>query len=192
MVPIGQESPCGFTAEWPFRSAMLTVPHIPQYGDEPESWDRFFDKAAKGSYEAGDILSYANMAYMASLTGNPVAPDTFDLREYDRLFRSYFAGLERPATPDELLSQMQPQVGWPRLWKSLAPRRSIDEYTALWAKKRTVPVVELASDAFILAHQAWSADWLSSTIDQELDSLNYNSAKVVAAMILLAATWKSA
>jgi|GEM_PF-3728110 hypothetical protein len=165
--------------------------HIPQYDDRPESWDRFLDKAAKGSAYAFDMLTQADLAYMASLTGDPTAPQSQDLGDYARLLQTHFTEFTKPATPDDLSREIQ-SAQWlsvkPRL--PLSPQRPHEKYNALWADGRTVPLVDLVNDSIIHCHTSWSAKWLLNVINNE-DSMNYNSVNVVAAMLMLAVTWKA-
>jgi hypothetical protein len=169
---------------------LLTVKHIPLYENEPENWDRFLDKSAQGSAKATEILSSADMAYMVALTGNPQAPATLPLTDYKTTLQQYFLTLEQPASAADL-AQAIDTANWftIKLPGHLATAKNHDSYSALWAKKRTAAQQDLLNDAVHHCHASWSAEWLLQVIDEE-SSLNYNSVNVVAAMLLLAITWK--
>jgi hypothetical protein len=170
---------------------MLTGPQIPQYEDSPESWDRFLYKAAKGSSKASDILQHANCAYMASLTGDKEAPSRLDLAIYSQMLHTHFAMTSKPQSYELLCDQVH-SAKWIAIRSNLSqqPHKRDVEYAALWSRNHTTPQVCLFHDALIRCYDCWSVDWLERILDKE-SGCDYNSLNVVAAMILLALTWKT-
>jgi hypothetical protein len=143
---------------------MLTVRHIPLNQQPPEDWNRFLYKAAKGSAKATDVLSYANMAYMAALTGDPTSPATLQLTDYQEILRDYFATLKKPDSAHHLAATVDSNNWFAfKLHGHLSPPQESSSYSAIWSKGRSVSQC----------------------------SLDYNSHYVVAAMLLLALTWKA-
>lgn len=169
---------------------MLGNRGIPQYDDKPESWARFLDKAAQGSAEACEILAQADLAYMVALTGHPTSPAHLDLDVYAEMFRRHRASIARPATAEELALCIQSQRWFTvRLQTPVVRRRPHEAYRGLWARRTQVSIDELVIDSIVHCHANWSADWLLHGVNTGGD-LNYNSASIVAAMFLLATTWK--
>lgn len=169
---------------------MLNVNYIPLYQNESEDWNRFLYKAAKGSVKATDVLSYAEMAYMAALTGDPKAPETLQLSDYHSTLRDYFATFDRPDSAQHLAEAIDCNNWFAiKLRGQLAAPKEAGTYSALWSRGRTVSEHTLLNDSICQCHSSWSADWLIQVIDGET-SLDFNSLNVVAAMLLLAVTWK--
>jgi hypothetical protein len=166
---------------------MLPTRSIPIYGDDPHDWHTFVYKAAKGSIKAVDTLHYANMAYMVAFTGDPTAPETMLLADYDALVRERFP----QACPFSSIQQFHDVAldrGWaPRAFRvSETPRIDPGQYWALWGR---LPAKEsdLMNDAMLLCLGSWSPSHFLECVDNY--GLDYDSRIVTAAMLYLSVTW---
>lgn len=158
--------------------------------NEPEDWYRFLSKAATGSAKATDILSYADMAYMVSLTGNQTAPETLDLKKYEELFKSKFPDSPPSKSVDSLIGLGSKNNWYPhRFVGKQQYLRDLAYYQDLWGKKRNVDWEILINDAFMLCIDKWSAKHCLDCLEES--SLDYNSLNVVSAMLYLSLTWPS-
>lgn len=170
---------------------MLKGSQIPQNDDRPEHWPRFLEKASKGSIKAYDMLTHADMAYMVALTGDTNSPNTLLLAEYGMLVEQFIASQDRPMTPSDLLTTAV-DAGWFKFNQHLRSSsfNSKAQYGSLWSRKHRVTEGELIHDALHHCCAQWSRTWLREVVDEE-NELTYNSLDVVAAMLMLAATWKA-
>ena len=167
---------------------MLKSCKIPIHEDEPEDWQRFLLKAAKGSVKATEMLSGASMAYMVALTGDPAAPSTLDTKEYAELFRRRFP-VAAPSDSVDSLIELGCRHGWfpQRFSGRQHALRDAGYYQNLWDKQRVVEWSDLAHDALVLCIEKWSAAHCLECLEE--DSTRYNSRNVVSGMLYLALTW---
>ena len=158
--------------------------------NEPEDWFSFLSKAAKGSAKATDILPYADMAYMVSLTGDQKAPETLDIKKYEDLFISKFPD-SPPSTSVDSLIELGSQNDWypHRFTGKQQYLKEQAYYQDLWRKKRNVNWTLLINDAFMHCIDKWSAKDCLNCLEES--SLDYNSLNVVSAMLYLSLTWPS-
>jgi hypothetical protein len=168
---------------------MLNTRSIPQFDDSAADWYRFLEKAAKGSCKAHEIVSHADMAYTAAVTGDPNAPAVLHRKEYGALLARRFPESPPADSPLELFEMGQASNWFPFHGRPAPTRRNANQqYKALWRRNVTVPVTALVGDALIQCGEVWSSEWLLNVLDSE-DYLDYNSENVVTAMLMLALTW---
>lgn len=166
---------------------MLRTSSIPIYEDDPEDWQRFLYKAAKGSIKAADILNDANMAYMVAFTGDPSSPSTMDLEDYNKLVRERFLS-DCPAESIQHFHDIARNANWTMkpFRASESPRNKASHYLGLWGK-RAVNESALLNDAMLLCLEQWSADHFIECVDHY--DLAYDSRIVTAGMLYLSLTW---
>jgi hypothetical protein len=166
---------------------MLPTRSIPIYGDDPEDWHRFLYKASTGSIKAADTLNYANMAYMVAFTGDPSAPETMHLGDYNSLIRERFPKA-CPISSIHHFHDIAMDHGWiPSGYRvSEAPIRDPGNYVALWGRT-PVRESELINDAMLNCLASWSPDHYIKCIDNH--RVDYDSRIVATGMLYLSVTW---
>lgn len=169
---------------------MLTGPYIPQFQGNAKTWERFLYKASKGSCKASDFLQDADLAYMVALTGDLDAPNSLDLMEYADRLCDHVESIPKPRSFADLRTVVL-NARWivVRTPLTACPRDIDVAYRALRSRSASVSEQNLFHDALIRCYECWSGEWLWNTMQSET-GLNYNSLNVVAAMMLLALTWK--
>jgi hypothetical protein len=168
---------------------VLTSRAIPQHQDDDADWHRFLVKAAKGSTKAVEMLTAAEMAYMAALTEDPRAPETLAMPAY----RAAFCAAFPRAGPESVQSIIEVGVraGWfPRGVVVVDHRLHDDEhYRALWAKGICVDSRALVHDAVVTVLNSWASATAFACIEDSDRSGDYDSRLVTSAMLFLALTW---
>jgi hypothetical protein len=173
---------------------MLQTSSIPQYdyatyGRPPEDWNRFLQKACKGSIKApDDILTGAEFAYMVALTGDQTAPETMNEDDYREIFRRAFPTGPRFKCLQEFHDTVL-RANWiPNAFTtSMVARQSESHYCGIWGRE-PVKWTDLVNDAMLLCLESWSADHCLKCEDESMNS-PYDSRKVVATMLYLCLTW---
>jgi hypothetical protein len=165
---------------------MLTSRAIPQYADGPADWHRFLEKVCKGSVKAHEMLSYADMAYMAQLTGDPESPATLPLAEYKEMLRSRFPA-SPPAETAQAIFDIGHSCGWFPDDFALTKWVRIQTTSNLWASGISLPWPSLVSDSIHQCLANWSADGLMECMDES--PLNYDAVRVTRGMLYLSLTW---
>jgi hypothetical protein len=167
---------------------MLPTGYIPQYQDEdhPEQWQRFIDKAAKGSCKAVEMFQRAYMVYMVVLTGDPSSPAEMPLARYDALFSDRFPAAPPARTAQELLEAAVHQGYISEGFKVTTKLRLANNaYRKLWKRRTSVPGDVLMNDAVIECFNSWSPRLCAN----DFDPLDYDSLAVVSGMLALCFTW---
>jgi hypothetical protein len=163
---------------------MLTSRHIPQHlMSEPGDWQRFLDKAAKGSYKAVEMLDAADLAYMSALSHDPRASRQ---DHYQSLFRKRFPRSPPASNPQGLfaLCLKHGYFATP-LRIEAAPRLPATAYCNLWAAGKPVPVDTLVHDAVLACFNRWSPDLCIG----EPGDTDYDSLAVVTSMLTFCISW---
>jgi hypothetical protein len=167
---------------------MLPTRSIPIYGDDdPDDWHTFLYKAAKGSIKALDTLTSANMAYMVAFTGDPSAPDTMHLEDYNVLVHERFPQI-CPIDSIEEFYHLANGCGWiaEPFQISESPYNAANEYSAIWGRS---PVAEFAlmNDSMLYCLDCWSPSHFVECVDHQ--GINYDSRTVTTGMLYLSVTW---
>jgi hypothetical protein len=165
---------------------MLTSSHIPQHlGSEPEDWQHFLGKAAKGSYKAVETLDAADLAYMSVLSAQGAVRGVF-ADPYQTLFRKRFPR-SPPATTAQGLFTLCFRNGYfaEQLRIDDAPRLPANAYCNLWAESRPVPIDHLVHDAVLTCFHRWSPDLCLN----EPGDTDYDSLAVVTSMLAFCISW---
>lgn len=167
---------------------MLTSAWIPQYDDEHVAWSRFLQKAARGSCKAFDILLQADLAYMAQLVGDPRAPETIHLPDYQKIFCAHFPAVPPVKTIDSMIELACQQKWIPhRSSGATHPHNSPHVYQSLWKRATKVDPMVLLHDSMVECLERWSPQHCLACIDD--CSLDYDSRNVVTGLLYLALTW---
>lgn len=182
---------------------MLKSKEIPRHNDDASYWDVFLLKAAKGSCKAAEDLLSAEIAYMMDLTEDPDADETWNLLEYQKLFRREFPVKPLFNSAEELVTTAY-RLGWisSPFTASLHPRHPCEFYEGLWQRfqkprrfsfslwrgKKSIPQEDLFHDAALSCLNNLSADHCLECTDNALN-LNYNSQSIVSGMLYLSLTW---
>lgn len=166
----------------------LTTQTIPSYGGEPPGdWQTFLVKAAKGSIKAVETLQDASLAYMVALTGDPTAPETWNLSDYRALFERRFPQMPRPASLPALYDQALASHWIATPFRcSETPRNPRERYRNLWGRD-AVNVTELLNDALLLCLEGWCAERMMACVDHY--ETDYDARLVVGGMLFLSLTW---
>lgn len=161
---------------------------IPQRDDDPGSWQRFLEKAAKGSVEAVEMLSQAELALLEQRAGVDLERDTG--------WEQSLAAIV-PARPFETLRDLLDLL-WDSgylpspLADTTGPFLGREAYSALWARRTTVKPVWLVHDAALHCWGKWGgAGFVRLTDEAYTKGGEYNSQDAVAAMLFLLITWGS-
>jgi hypothetical protein len=165
---------------------MLTSRLIPQHLDtEPQVWERFLGKAAKGSYKAVEILDAADLAYMSTLStrrdANATATATYQL-----LFRRRFPRSPPAATPQDLFALcLRNGYFANQLRVENGPRLPEGAYCNLWAGGNPVSIDDLVHDAVLTCFKRWSPELCLN----EPGDTDYDSLAVVTSMLAFCISW---
>ena len=164
---------------------MLTSRAIPQYADDHADWHRFLEKVCKGSIKAHEMLSYADMAYMAQLTGDPEAPETLPVAEYKEMLRSRFS--TAPAETAQAIFDLGHSYGWFPHGSAIVTGDRLQTTRNLWASGISLPWGSLVNDSIHQCLANWSADGLMECMDES--PLAYDAIRVTRGMLYLSLTW---
>lgn len=166
---------------------MLPTRSIPIFDDEPDDWHTFLYKASKGSIKALDTLTYANMAYMVAITGDPTSPDTLRLDDYNAIIRERFPP-NCPVASLQDFHDLALDCGWlaTAFRVSELPRHDPSAYVAIWGRS---PVAEssLINDSMLYCLDCWSPDHFIDCVDHF--GTEFDSRVVTTAMLYLSVTW---
>ena len=165
---------------------MLTSRLIPQHLDtEPQDWERFLGKAAKGSYKAVEMLDAADLAYMSALsTRRDAAAAQADT--YQLMFRKRFPRSPPAPTPQALFGLCFRNGYFPnQLRLDNSPRLPESAYSNLWAGGKPVPIDDLVHDAVLTCFKRWSPELCLS----EPGDTDYDSLAVVMSMLAFCISW---
>jgi len=158
---------------------------IPQPEYSTCTWDRFLDKAAKGSYKAEQTLDLAEDALIHKYTGQ-------DPRTCTEAQHSAWLDATIPSVPpwpsfQEFLQQLiDDGLVDPDVDRSESPIHDRSHYSSLWARKVRVDGTDLVHDAALHAFQNWSRAEYDRLTDPEAP--DDNSQDIVAALLLLLST----
>jgi hypothetical protein len=166
------------------------IPRYDAYGESPEDWSRFLNKACKGSSKApDDILDGASLAYMVALTGDETAPETMLLDNYHATFRRAFP-LHPPIKSLQEFHDVALGAKWIPHAFTVSPsaRNPASHYCGVWGRA-PVDWTNLMNDAMLLCLESWSADHCLKCEDESQLGSTYDSRIVVATMLYLCLTW---
>lgn len=165
---------------------MLISSQIPQHlRSQPEDWQHFLGKAAKGSYQAVEMLDAADLAYMSALSARGSA-DGVLADPYQTLFRKRFPRSPPAASAAELFA-LCVRNGYFCAQRPLAqaPRLPASAYCNLWAEGKPVPVEHLVHDAVLTCFHRWSPELCLN----EPGDTDYDSLAVVTSMLAFCISW---
>jgi hypothetical protein len=165
---------------------MLTSQHIPQHlGSESKDWQHFLGKAAKGSYEAVEMLDAADLAYMSALSAQGAIAG-LHVDPYQTLFRKHFPR-SPPATTAQELFALCFRNGYfaAQLHIDAALRLPASAYCNLWSEIRPVAIDHLVHDAVLTCFQRWSPELCIN----EPGDMGYDSLAVVTSMLTFCISW---
>jgi hypothetical protein len=165
---------------------MLTSRLIPQHLDtEPQNWERFLGKAAKGSYKAVEMLDAADLAYMSALSTRRDA-NAAPVDSYHFMFRKCFPRSPPATTPQELFVLCFRNGYFPnQLHMDHGPRLPDSAYCNLWAGGKPVQIDDLVHDAVLTCFKRWSHELCLN----EPGDTDYDSLAVVTSMMALCISW---
>lgn len=157
------------------------------YDDDPGDWHTFLYKASKGSIKALDTLTYANMAYMVAVTGDPTSPDTMHLDDYNAFIRERFPPV-CPIASIQDFHEIALGCGWIATPFRASPRalHEPSAYVALWGRPAVIESA-LMNDAMLLCLDCWSSKHFIECVDHY--GTDYDSRMLTAGMLYLSVTW---
>jgi hypothetical protein len=165
---------------------MLTSSHIPQHlGSEPEDWQHFLGKAAKGSYKAVEMLDAADLAYMSALSSQGSRQGGF-AEPYHTLFRKRFPRSPPAATAQGLFALcLRNGYFAVELRVDKAARLPANAYCNVWAEGKAVSKEHLVHDAVLTCFYRWSPELCLN----EPGDTDYDSLAVVTSMLAFCISW---
>lgn len=159
-----------------------------QYGERPESWQRFLANAARGSQKALEMLRLAEQAFLKDSAGK-LEPKNLKLDQYYLLLTDSLPIAPPLPTVEEFVSI----AGCNPIALSDQPIHDRRFYDCLWHRAQEVSVSDLVFDAVSHCLRTWNpAEYrmLSEAVGYKFP--DYNSRDIVAAMVYLFCGWKAA
>jgi hypothetical protein len=148
-----------------------------------ETWSRFLYKASIGSYKAPDMLTRAEMSFVAEKTGKDI--EKLMPEEIDTVLQAMIPAECPFENMDDWLQQVKDWRCLPTSAKKReTPFHPREYYKHIWSKPHRAVESELAYDAATHCFHNWLFSEFKRLSEIE-DEYAYNSHDVVAAMLFL-------